>query len=60
MSAAEPSVSGAEAATASEDDVNFFMEVYDCAKNNYQWPKVSAAINDHPTWLTRIPPGSFS
>ena len=34
-----------------------FMEAYDCAKNNYNWLKVSSAILTHPQWLTEIPQG---
>jgi hypothetical protein len=44
--------------TPSEPDQNaLFIEVYDCAKNNHNWNKVSTAISNHPEWLTRVPPG---
>jgi len=44
--------------TPSEPDITaLFMEVYDCAKNNHNWNKVSSAVSTHPDWLTRIPQG---
>jgi hypothetical protein len=39
------------------DQTALFVEVYDCAKNNHNWNKVSSAISVHPDWLTRIPQG---
>ena len=39
------------------DPIAVFMEAYDCAKNNYHWPKVNSAVSDHPEWLIQIPPG---
>jgi len=41
------------------DQNALFIEAYDCAKNNHNWNKVSAAVSNHPEWLTRIPQGLF-
>lgn len=42
------------------DQTALFMEAYDCAKNNHNWNKVTAAISNHPEWLTCIPQGLFN
>ncbi len=34
-----------------------FMEIYDCAKLNNNWNKVSSALAIHPEWLIKIPEG---
>ena len=49
----------AAAATAEPDITALFVEVYDCAKNNHNWNKVSSVVSNHPDWLTRIPQGLF-
>ena len=34
-----------------------FLEIYDCAKLNNNWNKVSSALAIHPEWLIKIPEG---
>ena len=34
-----------------------FLDVYECAKMNKDWSKVSNALKAHPDWLTRVPEG---
>lgn len=34
-----------------------FLDVYECAKMNKDWAKVSNALKAHPDWLTRVPEG---
>lgn len=49
----------AATATADSDTTALFLDVYDCAKNNHNWNKVSSSVSNHPDWLTRIPQGLF-
>lgn len=44
-------------AVPSVEQTALFMEIYDYAKNNYNWQKVAAVISNYPQWLTRIPQG---
>ncbi|CAF3593327.1 unnamed protein product [Rotaria socialis] len=47
----------APATSITSDDSNLFSHTYECAKNNYSWHKVTAALEVHPEWLTKIPQG---
>ncbi|CAF1207126.1 unnamed protein product [Rotaria magnacalcarata] len=47
----------ASATSVASDDYNLFSHAYECAKNNYSWHKVTAALEVHPEWLTKIPQG---